>query len=147
MQITKRIPEMVNSAQAIAYWEELPEGTRRDYFESARADTFAAIGAEAELGLHDRRTYYGRGSVTAQAVDDAYHDSAEFGELLRGLEEERRARYDAQEYDCIVCGCRTIAKRSMVAEIKRSVTTVALRSGSASSTKRIRVPRFRKFQM
>ena len=115
MQITKRIPEMVNSAQAIAYWEELPEGTRRDYFENARADTFAAIGAEAELGLHDRRTYYGRGSVTAQAVDDAYYDSAEFRELLRGLEEERRARYDAQEYDCIVCGCRTIAKRSMVA--------------------------------
>ena len=115
MQITKKIREMVNWEEAIAYWAALPEDKRRHYFENARAEAQIAIGAELSLGIRGRREYYGMGSVTAQAVDDAYQNSAEFKDLRRKLEEERKAKFDAREYDCVVCGCKTIAKRSMVA--------------------------------
>ena len=115
MRITKRIREMVKSERAIAYWEALPEDQRRDYFENARVETLIAIGVEAELGVHDRRTYYGRGAVTAQAVDDAYLDSTEFEQLRDRLAKERKDEFDSREFDCVVCGRETIAKRSMLA--------------------------------
>lgn len=115
MRITKRIREMVNSERAIAYWEALPEDSRRCYFENARIDTQIAVAAESFQYLRGRRGYYGRGSATAQAVDDAYYESAEFKELRRKREEERRAEFEAREYDCLICGRKTIARRSMVA--------------------------------
>ena len=115
MRITKRIREMVNSERAIACWEALPDDRRRYYFENAHAETRTAIGAEAELGVCGRRTYYGKGSVTAQAVDDAYFDSAEFEQLQDRLAKERKEELDSREFDCIICGRKTIAKRSMVA--------------------------------
>lgn len=115
MRITKRIREMVKSERAIAYWEALPEDQRRDYFESARVETLIAIGAESSLGLRGQREYYGKGSVTEQAVDDAYLDSAEFEQLQERLAKERKDEFDSREFDCVICGRKTIAKRSMVA--------------------------------
>ena len=81
MRITKQIREMVNNEEAIAYWEALPEDSRRCYFENARIETQIAVAAESFQYLGGQRGYYGRGSVTAQAVDDAYYESAEFKEL------------------------------------------------------------------
>ena len=114
MQITKRIREMVNSERAIAYWEALPEDQRRHHFENARFEIRSAVGVESSLGLLGQRGYYGKGSVTAQAVDDAYHQSPEYKELCRKREEGSRAEREAREYDCVVCGRKAIAKRSMV---------------------------------
>ena len=114
MRITKRIREMVNSERAIACWEALPDDGRRHHFENARFEIRSAIGTESSLGLLGQHGYYGKGSVTAQAVEDAYYQSAEYKELYRKREEERKAEREAREYDCVVCGRKTIAKRSAV---------------------------------
>ena len=115
MRITKRIREMVNNEEAIVYWKALSEDRRRHHFENACFEIRSAIGAEAFMGKLGQRGYYGKGSVTAQAVDEAYYQSEEYKELRRRQEEERRAEREAQEYDCVVCGRKTIARRSMVA--------------------------------